>query len=104
MTSESIPDESAVWDALRTVSDPEVGESVVDLGLIYRVDCAPGRVHIDMTMTSPACPMSGSIAEEAEGAIRNACAEVREVTVDVVFDPPWTPERMSEAVRRRFGW
>ena len=104
MTSESIPDESAVWEALRSVTDPEVGESVVDLGLIYRVDCAPGMVHVEMTMTSPACPMSGSIAEEAEGSIRNACAGVREVSVDVVFDPPWTPERMCEEVRQRFGW
>ena len=104
MSSESIPDESGVWEALRAVSDPEIGESVVDLGLIYRVDCAPGRVHVEMTMTSPACPMSGSIAEEAESAIRDACADAREVIVNVVFDPPWTPERMSEEVRRRFGW
>ena len=104
MSGESIPDESAVWDALRTVSDPEVGENMVDLGLIYRVDCSPGRVHVEMTMTSPACPMSGSIAEEAEGAIRSVCDDVPEVIVDVVFDPPWSPERMSEEVRRRFGW
>jgi metal-sulfur cluster biosynthetic enzyme len=104
MSGESAPDESTVWEALRAVTDPEVGESVVDLGLIYRVECAPGRVRVEMTMTSPACPMSGSIAEEAEGAIRDACPGVREVSVDVVFDPPWTPERMSEQVRQRFGW
>lgn len=104
MSGESIPDESAVWEALRTVADPEVGENVVDLGLIYRVECGPGRVSVDMTMTSPACPMSGSIAAEAEDAIRNACAGAREVIVDIVFDPPWTPERMSEQVRQRFGW
>jgi metal-sulfur cluster biosynthetic enzyme len=104
MSSESIPDESGVWDALRAVSDPEIGENVVDLGLVYRVECMPGRVRVEMTMTSPACPMSGSIAEEAESAIRNTCADAREVIVNVVFDPPWTPERMSEEVRRRFGW
>jgi metal-sulfur cluster biosynthetic enzyme len=104
MNSGSVPDESEVWEALRGVSDPEIGESVVDLGLVYRVECAPGRVHVEMTMTSPACPMSGSIAEEAESAIRNTCTDAREVIVNVVFDPPWTPERMSEAVRRRFGW
>jgi metal-sulfur cluster biosynthetic enzyme len=99
-----IPDEAAVWEALRSVSDPELGESVVDLGLIYGVECAPGRVRIDMTMTSPACPMGGLIAEDVEGAIRGACAEAEEVKVNVVFDPPWTPERMSEDLRRRFGW
>lgn len=104
MRNESIPDESEVWDALRTVSDPEVGENVVDLGLVYGVECAPGRVQVEMTMTSPACPMSGSIAEEVESAIRNACADAQEVIVNIVFDPPWTPERMSEEVRRRFGW
>ncbi|HUJ86022.1 MAG TPA: metal-sulfur cluster assembly factor [Burkholderiales bacterium] len=104
MGAEFAPDESAVWDALRTVSDPEVGENVVDLGLVYRIDCASGRVRVEMTMTSPGCPMSGAIAAQAEDAIRNACADVREVKVDIVFDPPWTPERMSEQVRQRFGW
>ncbi len=100
----TIPDEAAAWEALRTVLDPEVGENVVDLGLVYRVECAPGRVEVDLTMTSPACPMAGSIAEDAERAIRDACPAAREVRVDVVYEPPWTPERMSEAARRRFGW
>lgn len=104
MADETIPDESAVWDALRGVSDPEVGENLVDLGLVYRVACAPGSVQVDLTMTSPACPMGGAIAEEAEQAIRAACAQAREVNVRIVFDPPWTPERMSEEVRQRFGW
>ena len=104
MSAESIPDESAVWEALRTVTDPEVGENVVDLGLIYRIECGAGRVRVDMTMTSPACPMSGSMAEEAGDAIRKACAGVQEVIVEIVYDPPWTPERMSEQVRQRFGW
>jgi metal-sulfur cluster biosynthetic enzyme len=98
------PDEAAVWEALRTVVDPEVGENVVELGLVYRVDCAPGRVEVDLTMTSPACPMAGSIAGDAERAIRDACAQAREVRVAIVYDPPWTPERMSEAARQRFGW
>lgn len=97
-------DESAVWDALRNVFDPEVGENLVDLGLVYRVEHKPEAVAVDITMTTPACPATGSIAEEAEMAIRNACPEAKEVTVTVVFDPPWTPERMSEEAKRRFGW
>lgn len=104
MSDEARPDESAIWDALRTVQDPEVGENIVDLGLVYRIDSRPGAVDVDITMTTPACPAAGSIAEEAEMAIRNACPEAAEVNVAVVFDPPWTPERMSEEVRRRFGW
>ena len=104
MATDINPDDAAVWEALRTVMDPEVGESVVDLGLVYRVECAPARVDVDLTMTSPACPLAGSIAEDAERAIRGACPEAREVHVEIVYDPPWTPERMSEAVRKRFGW
>lgn len=104
MSDEPVPDESSVWEALRGVLDPEIGENVVDLGLVYRVDCTPGRVELDLTMTTPACPMSESIALDAENAIRAACREAREVQVAVVFDPPWTPERMSDAARQRFGW
>ncbi len=104
MASDAVPDASAVWDALRTVLDPEVGENVVDLGLVYRVDCAPARVQVDLTMTTPACPAAGSIADDAQDAIRRDCPEAREVNVAVVFDPPWTPERMSEQTRQRFGW
>lgn len=102
--SASLPDESAVWDALRTVIDPEVGESIVDLGLVYQVACAPGAVDIEITMTTPACPAAGAIAEDAEQAVRGAFAEPLAVQVQVVFDPPWTPERMSEGLRQRFGW
>jgi metal-sulfur cluster biosynthetic enzyme len=102
--SASPPDESAVWEALRTVQDPEIGENIVELGLVYRVACAPGAVEIDLTMTTPACPAAGMIAEDAERAVRDACPEAEQVSVQVVFDPPWTPERMSESVRQRFGW
>lgn len=99
-----IPDESAVWDALRGVVDPEVGENLVDLGLVYRVSCSPKRVEVDLTMTSAACPMAGMIADEAEHAVRAACPQAEQVRVELVYDPPWTPDRMSEAARNRFGW
>jgi metal-sulfur cluster biosynthetic enzyme len=71
---------------------------------VYRVEVKPGAVAVEMTMTTPACPATGSIVEEAETAIRSACPEAADVRIDVVFDPPWTPERMSEAVKQRFGW
>jgi metal-sulfur cluster biosynthetic enzyme len=96
-------DESAVWDALRTVLDPEIGENLVDLGLVYRVERREGAVEVDLTMTTPACPAAESIAAEAESAVR-AAVPGAEVRVAVVFEPPWTPERVSESVKQRFGW
>ncbi len=104
VTGGAAPAEQRVWQALRTVFDPEVGENVVDLGLVYRIACEPRAIEVDITMTTPACPASGMIAGEAEAAIRDACPEVPGVHVAVVFDPPWTPERMSDEARRRFGW
>lgn len=99
-----LPDESAAWEALRTVRDPEIGENIVDLGLVYRVEGRAGALEVDLTMTTPACPAAESIAAEAEAAIRAACPEAAEVRIAVVFEPPWTPERVSENVKRRFGW
>jgi metal-sulfur cluster biosynthetic enzyme len=99
-----IPDEAAVWEALRKVLDPEVGENVVDLGLVYRVACSPGRAAIEMTMTSAACPLGDVITDSVAREVRASCPEARDVEVNFVFDPPWTPERMSEQARRRFGW
>lgn len=102
--SAQTPDEAAVWEALRKVLDPEVGENVVDLGLVYRVACTPGKAAIEMTMTSPACPLGDVITDDVAREVRAACGEASEVEVNFVFDPPWTPERMSESARRRFGW
>lgn len=104
MSESARPDDSEVWDALRSVLDPEVGENIVDLGLVYRVETRPGAVDVDITMTTPACPAAGAIAAEVEAAIRSACPAGSQVRVEVVFDPPWTPERMSEEVKQRFGW
>ena len=100
----STPSESAVWDALRSVIDPEIGESIVDIGLVYSVSCTPECVEVEITMTTPTCPAADAIAEEARHAIHAACPEAREVAVAVVFDPPWEPSRMSDALRQRFGW
>lgn len=103
MACAAVPDEAAVWEALRGVVDPEVGENAVDLGLVYAVECGPGRVRVELTMTSPACPSSGAMADDAERVIRRACAAA-DVRVEIVHEPPWTPERMSDAAKQRFGW
>ena len=97
-------DESAIWDALRTVVDPEVGENIVDLGLVYRVETRPGAVAVEMTMTTPACPLHDYLTEQVEQAIRGDMPDVRTVAVHLVWDPPWGPERMSRVARQELGW
>jgi metal-sulfur cluster biosynthetic enzyme len=97
-------DESEVRQALKSVEDPEAGLSVLDLGLVYGIALGPGKVRVEMTMTSPACPASDYIVDEAAAAIRAVAPEGTDVEVRLVWEPPWTPERMSEEARARFGW
>ena len=96
--------EDAVRDALKAVEDPEAGMNIVDLGLVYAIRCEPGMVHVEMTMTSPACPAAPYLVDEATAALRNIAPDGTEVQVDLVWDPPWTPERMSPEAQTRFGW
>ena len=96
--------EPEVREALRSVEDPEAGMNIVDLGLVYAIVAEPGRVRVEMTMTSPACPVGPYLVDEAAAAIRALAAEGTEVSVDLVWEPPWTPERMSPQARSRFGW
>ena len=96
--------ELEVREALRGVEDPEAGMNIVDLGLVYAIDAQPGRVQVQMTMTSPACPVGPYLVDEAAAAIRAAAPEATEVQVDLVWEPPWTPELMSPEARGRFGW
>lgn len=85
------------------VIDPELGMNVVDLGLVYDVEVGEKRISVDMTLTTPGCPLAGSLAAQAEQALREAFAGY-EVDVNLVFDPPWTPERMSEEAKRALGF
>jgi metal-sulfur cluster biosynthetic enzyme len=97
-------DESEVMQALSGVEDPEAGMSIVDLGLVYGVQAAPGSVRVQMTMTSPACPAAPYLVDEATAAIRALAPADTDVQVELVWDPPWTPERMSPEAQSRFGW
>jgi metal-sulfur cluster biosynthetic enzyme len=94
--------EASVVEALRTVIDPEVGINVVDLGLVYGVSVADGRVDVAMTMTTPACPLGPLIRSQARRAIEDATPEA-EVDVHLVWDPPWSSERVSLLGRRQLG-
>ncbi len=96
--------EATVREALRSVHDPEVGMSIVDLGLVYRIDVAPERVHLQMTMTTPACPMGDLISDNARRAVKAVLPDGVDVDIELVWEPPWTPEMMSESARQTFGW
>jgi len=99
-----MPDESALRDALAEVEDPEAGMNIVDLGLVYAVECAPAGVRVEMTMTTAACPMADVIVEDVERALRAATPPGTAIVVDLVWDPPWTPDRMSGVAKEHFGW
>ena len=99
-----LPTEERVRQALRSVDDPEVGMNIVDLGLVYRIDIAAESVRVEMTMTSAACPMGDMITDHARRAVGAALPETVAVDVVLVWEPPWTPDMMSETARQTFGW
>lgn len=96
--------QESVREALQHVIDPEVGVNIVDLGLVYRIEVMDKRVEVDMTMTSAACPLGAQLQEEAQAAIRRHLPEAESIAVQLVWGPPWTPERMSPRARRQLGW
>jgi len=100
----ALPSEERVREALRSVDDPEVGMNIVDLGLVYRIDITPERVRVELTMTTPACPMGELITDNARKAVAAALPQDLAVEVVLVWEPPWTPDRMSESARQTFGW
>ena len=93
-----------IVSALKTVYDPEIPSDIYELGLVYKIDIEDDRsVKIDMTLTAPGCPVAG----EMPGWVHNAVSTVEGVSnvdVNMVFDPPWTPDRMSEEARVAVGW
>lgn len=88
-----------IIEALKTVYDPEIPVDIYELGLVYGFDVAPdGKVDVRMTLTSPGCPVAESLPREVE--LKIASIEgVSDVRIELVWDPPWTPDRMSEAAR-----
>ncbi|CAK0751471.1 DUF59 domain-containing protein [uncultured Gammaproteobacteria bacterium] len=90
---------AAVIEALHTVYDPEIPVDIWELGLIYRVKVeASGDAEVDMTLTAPNCPVAGDMPEMVRGAVM-ATEGITECRVELVWEPPWTPERMSEVAR-----
>ena len=92
-----------VIEAISQVYDPEIPVNIYELGLIYRLDVArDGSVEVDMTLTSPACPVAGSLPGDVEARVREV-EGVNDVHIELVWDPPWTPEKMTEAARLELG-
>ena len=90
--------------ALKTVYDPEIPADIYELGLIYKIDLEDDRsVKIDMTLTAPGCPVAGEMPGWVENAV-GAVEGVSGVEVKMTFDPPWTPDRMSEEAQVAVGW
>ncbi len=104
MEANALPSEERIREALCTVDDPEVGMNIVDLGLVYRIDIAADLVRVELTMTSPACPMGDLITDNARRAVGAVSPQDLAVDVVLVWEPPWTPDRMSETARQTFGW
>lgn len=94
--------EEAVLQQLKQVEDPEIRCNIVDLGLVYDVKIDKGMVVVEMTLTSPACPLGPYIIAEVENAVKKM-AGVTGVTVNVVWEPLWSPERMSDEAKVSLG-
>ena len=100
----SMPDDEAVREALRRVDDPEAGMNIVELGLVYGVDVSEDAVRVDMTMTTAACPMTDMITDQARSVIAAIVPEGTTVDIRLVWDPPWTPDKMTGIAKEHFGW
>lgn len=93
-----------VTRALKKVVDPEVAMDIVDVGLVYAVRVAGDAVAVRMTMTSAACPVADMLVEDVQCELQDALPGNPEVDVELVWEPPWTPERLSASARRFMGW
>lgn len=96
-------DTAEIRELLRQVYDPELGINIVDLGLVYEIQNEDGDVYVRMTLTTPGCPMHDTIAGGVERLLERQPG-IRSVRVDVVWDPPWSPEMMSEEAKERLGF
>jgi len=95
--------EDKIREALKKVIDPELGVSIVDLGLVYDVRFEGGDTEVDMTLTSPGCPLAPIIDKKVKEALAEI-PEIKHLTVEIVWDPPWTKDMMSEELKAEFGF
>ncbi len=93
-----------IVEALARVVDPEVALSIVDVGLVYGVTVSDDAVHVRLTMTSAACPVADMLADQVRDELAGVAPPGAAIRVELVWDPPWTPERMSEHARQFLQW
>ncbi len=100
---EEVASETAVIEALKTVSDPEIMVNIYDMGLVYKIEINPqnGDVNIDMTVTAPTCPVAGILPQQAADAVASVPGTGK-IAVKIVWEPAWTPEKMSEEAKAMF--
>lgn len=96
-------DEDSLREALRYVVDPELHMNIVDLGLIYEVSLENGFVTVRMTLTTPGCPYGPYILHEVDSAVKSQPG-IKDCNIEVVWDPPWSPEKMTEEARLELGF
>jgi len=94
--------EERIWEGLRGVIDPELGVSIVDLGLVYDVRYEDGVAEVEMTLTSPGCPLAPIIDKKVRESVEGI-SEINDLTIELVWDPPWTKEMMSDELKAEFG-
>lgn len=99
-----LPDTEALRTALKKVIDPEVGINIVDLGLVYGIEVLADAVTVRLTMTSPACPMGDLVMDEARQALEPLVPSPLELNLELVWEPPWSPEMMTPTARDTLGW
>ncbi len=95
--------EDQIMDALHMVIDPEIGINIADLGLIYNIIISENQIVIKMTLTTPGCPMHSSMAEGVEQSVKSIDRNT-EVIVDLVWEPKWTPDMMSDYAKEQLGY
>jgi metal-sulfur cluster biosynthetic enzyme len=95
--------DEAILLALKRVVDPELGINVVDLGLVYHAAQVADGIDVALTMTTPSCPLGEMIVDEARMALHDQFPEAENIRVELVWDPPWSPGRLSEDARRQLG-
>ncbi len=98
-----MPTKEEIYEVLSMCYDPEIPVNIVDLGLIYDVQIEGGTVNVKMTLTAPGCGMGGMIAGQARQKILDNIEGVDEANVDIVWDPPWDPSRISAQAREKLG-
>lgn len=96
--------EEQIRETLKGILDPEVGVNIVDLGLVYQIELRPEEVYIQITMTSPTCPLHTVITNNKDKVPRKAFPDLGKMTIELVWDPPWSPDFMSEAAKQQLGW